>query len=191
MGLYCRKNPVYFPFSCLLNDHIRVSHFFSYVLCMVVYISSVVPGIENINKRMAKNTIYNTVDRQRQQYRYRQEGQKSHMDDQRIAILEREGFVWSFYELRWELQYDELVQYKEKFGNCVVPIDAPEYEKLWTWVFKQKRTYSMRKRGEPSPITDERIEKLEKIGFIWDLFEDLWIMRLTELREYKAYHGDW
>jgi len=129
------------------------------------------------------------VDRQRQQYRILHEGQKSNMTDYRIDALERIGFVWNFYDQRWEVGYDELVRYREKYGNCLVPLNVPEFEKLWNWVFKQKRHYSMRKRGESSPITDERIERLEKMGFIWDLQEDLWTMRYVELVAYKANNG--
>jgi len=72
----------------------------------------------------------------------------------------------------------------------VVPMNVPEYDKLWVWMFKQKRTYSMRKKGEPSPMTDQRIERLNQIGFVWSLHEDLWNMRFNELVAYKAYHGD-
>lgn len=129
------------------------------------------------------------VDRQRQQYRLLCEGRKSNMTKNRVEALERIGFVWNFYDQRWEAGYDALLQYKEKFGNCAVPNEL-EYEKLWNWVFKQKRLYSMRKRGESFIITDERIEKLNSIGFVWDLQEDLWTMRYEELLDYKANNGD-
>ena len=67
-----------------------------------------------INPRLLKP---NAVDRQRQNYRYLQGGQHSHLNEHRIAALERIGFVWSFYDLRWEIGYAELVTYKNEFGN--------------------------------------------------------------------------
>jgi len=130
------------------------------------------------------------VDRQRQQYRYLKEGKSSHLEPKRIEALEREGFVWSSYDLKWSNRYKELLAFKEIFGHCIVPRHVKEYDKLWAWVFKQKRAYSRKKKGLLSPITDERIQSLEKIGFVWDLQEEVWFRRLQELRDYRAYHGD-
>jgi hypothetical protein len=39
-------------------------------------------------------------------------------------------------------------------------------------------------------LTDERISKLEGLGFVWSLRDD-WQKHYEELREYKKEHGDW
>jgi len=65
-----------------------------------------------------------------------------------------------------------------------------KYQGLWSWVFVQRREYTRLKNKKPSAMTQERIDALEEIGFIWSMHEQLWNMRYNELKDYKAYHGD-
>jgi hypothetical protein len=39
-------------------------------------------------------------------------------------------------------------------------------------------------------LTDERIARLENLGFVWSLRDD-WQKHYEELKEYKKKHGDW
>jgi hypothetical protein len=39
-------------------------------------------------------------------------------------------------------------------------------------------------------LTDERISRLEGLGFVWSLRDD-WQKHYEELKEYKKEHGDW
>ena len=40
-------------------------------------------------------------------------------------------------------------------------------------------------------MTDERIEMLEKIGFIWDSHAAAWAEKLNELKDYSKAFGTW
>ena len=44
--------------------------------------------------------------------------------------------------------------------------------------------------NEDSSLTEERIKKLNDVGFIWDRREDVFNLRFTELIEYKEKHGN-
>ena len=44
--------------------------------------------------------------------------------------------------------------------------------------------------NENSFLTEERIKKLNDVGFIWDRYEDAFDLRFTELIEYKEKHED-
>ncbi len=99
--------------------------------------------------------------------------------------------MWDVYTQVWEQNLNDLIAYKEKFGNCNIPKNTEGYESLWLWSSTQRRNYQLRKGGQHSPMTDERIEALEKIGFIWSIQEDVWNQFYDELKDYKANHGDW
>ena len=58
----------------------------------------------------------------------------------------------------WEEWFDELVEYKEKNGNCNVP---QRLGALGKWVNKQRTAY---RKGKLSQM---RTSKLEGIGFNW------------------------
>lgn len=114
------------------------------------------------------------------------------MNDERIQQLENIGFVWHAHDATWAQNYSKLVEYKHKFGHCNVPKDDEEYTSLWMWTYYQKQMYNKRTLGKPHPMTDERIKKLEDIGFVWSITHDeAWNSHLENLRKYKAYHGDW
>jgi hypothetical protein len=60
-------------------------------------------------------------------------------------------------------------------------IDVPP--RLGTWVGTQRKEYK-------KSLTEERIKKLNDVGFIWDRREDVFNLRFTELIEYKEKHGN-
>jgi len=74
-------------------------------------------------------------------------------------------------ELQWEDRYQELIAYKERHGNCCVPISYAKNKKLGTWVSNCRKQYKLREEGETSSMSQERIDKLNAIGFIWDRWE--------------------
>ena len=111
---------------------------------------------------------------QRRQYRLLQQGKKSSITEERIAKLEEIGFVWdakSANDDTWNQRYKELIEYKRKHGDCLVPYNyEPKMqlaESLGLWVIIQRTEYRLFRQGIPSSMTQERIDKLEDIGFKW------------------------
>ena len=105
---------------------------------------------------------------------------KGTLSDERIKLLEDAGIDWDSYRKRqtWEACYAALIAYKEKHGTTNVPTNGlvkigDETINLGVWVSNQRNAYQRRinpKRKnfqKIGMITDERIKKLESIGFIW------------------------
>jgi hypothetical protein len=67
----------------------------------------------------------------------------------------------------WEERFAQLVSYKEKEGDVIVPMRMPG---LGGWVKQQRKDYKNFLKGELSKnrLSEERIAKLESIGFIFD-----------------------
>ena len=66
-------------------------------------------------------------------------------------------------------------------------IDVPP--RLGIWVGKQRYEYKkFLANSENSFLTEERIKKLNDVGFIWDHHEDAFNLPFTELIEYKEIH---
>lgn len=109
---------------------------------------------------------------------------KSFLTPERINSLESVGFLWvsNHNEKRWLHQYEKIVEYYTKHGNCDVPKAYPE---LGIWVHSQRINYKKKR------LSTEQILLLERIGFCWSFYAlTPWEDRLEELRLYKKKHGD-
>jgi hypothetical protein len=105
------------------------------------------------------------------------------LESEKIELLNRLGFKWEPRASGWRSKYLELVEYKRRFGNCMVPQDWPENPQLAKWVSRQRLVYSRRK------ISQERIAQLEKIAFEWTVGSETWDFRFTELCAFKEKFG--
>ena len=124
----------------------------------------------NVPKGCAANTqLANWVDKQRQNYQLRNKSKKSWMTEERIAKLNNIGFEWVCNEDAWETRFTQLVAYKEAHGHCNVPKNYGPNKQLGTWVNKQRQNYQLRNKGKKSSMTEERIAKLNEVGFKWKL----------------------
>jgi hypothetical protein len=159
------------------------------------------------------------VAEQRKQYKLHKDGKNSSITLQRIELLEEIDFAWNAQEAAWERHIDDLQNFKEEYGDCLVPLNHPKYPKLGLWVKEQRRHYTLMKQGKPSHMTEQRARVLDEVGFCWDTHEvshpstshitwvlhpkssaliagiaffekAVWGERLRELCQYKATHGD-
>ena len=105
---------------------------------------------------------------QRKQYRLFQEGMSSSMTEERIERLEDIDFEWDVRRDVWDRRLDELREYRDKHGDFKVPQDYEPSPSLAKWVMKQRQYYRILRKGRPSQMTEERIDRLEGIGFEWD-----------------------
>ena len=122
------------------------------------------------------------------------------LTDDRIRRLESLGFVWSLRD-DWQKHYEELVHYKEEHGNCNVPARYTKNRRLGIWVSAQRQQYKQitsavddDKPKRATPLTQERIDLLNALGFTWtlrsrDSLGESWNQRLEELKQYKERYG--
>ncbi|MDD4880035.1 MAG: DEAD/DEAH box helicase family protein [Gallionellaceae bacterium] len=66
----------------------------------------------------------------------------------------------------WDQKYGELLAYKNQYGNTNVPLRYTT--NLGSWVVSQR---VVRKNGR---LSVERIARLDKIGFSWDMLDSKW-----------------
>jgi len=107
---------------------------------------------------------------QRKQYRLSKQGMSSKMIPARIHKLEQLGFQWSLCEKQdWDVRFQELVQYRKKHGDCLVPQRYTLNPQLGIWVNNQRTQYRTFKEEGVGPMTAERAQKLQDLGFIWNV----------------------
>lgn len=107
---------------------------------------------------------------QRRQYQLLQKGKPSRMTKERADMLNQLGFKWSIRtnpKTMWNTRLQELTDYKNENGDCLVPQRYPENTQLGIWVNTQRRHYKLLNEGKKSCMTLERLEKLDKVGFSW------------------------
>ncbi|RKZ83353.1 MAG: hypothetical protein DRR19_19260 [Candidatus Parabeggiatoa sp. nov. 1] len=109
---------------------------------------------------------------------------KGRLSEERIEKLNVIGFIWNPFKESWETKYAMLVEFVNKYGYCDVPFKWPENPQLSEWFFDQRKN---KKRGK---LNQERIEKLEKLGFEWNPLETDWDEMYEKLIEYKNIHGN-
>mmetsp|Transcript_24901 Transcript_24901/g.57461 ORF Transcript_24901/g.57461 Transcript_24901/m.57461 type:complete len:1213 (-) Transcript_24901:347-3985(-) len=134
------------------------------------------------------------VTNQRAQYKQRQEGKVSAMNDERIAQLEAIGFKWGDSardHKPWQDRYEELVKYRMAHEDCKVPVRYPPNPQLGNWVNNQRAQYKLRVAGKKSAMTDQRFHLLEQLGFHWggNIDQTPWEERYIELLAFREDSG--
>ena len=82
----------------------------------------------------------------------------------------------------WEFWFGLLEQFKETEGHCLVPASHKEADyRLGSWVNSQRT-----KRGE---LSDDKIQILNNLGFIWDAREYDWKLVFENLINFRAREG--
>jgi hypothetical protein len=113
----------------------------------------------------------------------RKRKKKGTLSGNRTQRLNQIGLVWDTLNAAWEEKFSELKVFKKSHGHCNVPDLSPENPQLASWIGIQRAS---RKKGK---LSEERICRLEEIGFVWDALDALWEQRFTELEEFKATYG--
>jgi hypothetical protein len=112
----------------------------------------------------------------------------------RIERLQDIGFKWQvgdYYKAPFEKRYEELIAFNEKFGHCNV---SQKYQgirsPLGTWCSNTRAKYKLIKKGKTNlNLTPARIERLEEIGFHWQVINKAFEMHLEELISFKEKFG--
>lgn len=136
-----------------------------------------------------KDKLGSWVDRQRTM------NSKGKLSPERKRRLEEAGFIWDCDELQeqqWEERFQQLMAYKEKYGDCMTPINWKENRQLGIWVSTQR---TLEKAGKLDP---QKKERLDAAGFIWHgeaqieqqkKYGKIWEENFNKLIAYKKKHG--
>lgn len=90
----------------------------------------------------------------------------------RFNQLNALGFGFDVFRTRrgertWEESFNLLLQYRHETGSCRVPHHYKADFRLGSWVAVQRKEYKALCDGKKSKMTDEKIRRLESVGFEW------------------------
>jgi len=121
---------------------------------------------------------------------------KTSMNSRRKKLLDDVGFVWDAVGHTWITRYEELCDFRREHGHCVVPRSNG---RLGAWVekmrieYKKYNTLLTLEKSNNSKIktilTQDRVQKLNDIDFVWNVREKQFEQNLGELRIYKEMNG--
>jgi hypothetical protein len=95
------------------------------------------------------------------------------------------------FDKKWNMKYEQLVEYKRTNGNCMVPRRYDQNKSLGQWVMKQRVGHNNNKLGI------DRKMLLDEIGFAWKPDRALtykkddkpWHQQYEKVVEFKRSHG--
>lgn len=89
------------------------------------------------------------------------------ISNRRIALLNELGFEWKPLDLLWNSKYEILRAFVDANGFGIMP-SRNESRSMFSWMNRQRKLYRERLQGMTNTLTDERIRKLDYIGFDWN-----------------------
>lgn len=109
---------------------------------------------------------------------------RGNMSEERRQRLDDLGFAWDPYTIAWENAFNFLKGYKGREGHCDVPNTYKENGfSLGAWVANQRQN-KVRSR-----LTFEQRQRLDQLGFVWDVLEDRWEEWCRVLALYRDREG--
>lgn len=105
------------------------------------------------------------------------------LSSERVRRLNEIGFTWDAVEASWERMFAALLAYKQKHGDCLVPAKWGMNPALGGWVSHLRQLKSIGK------LSEDRMRRLDQIGFVWNSIDTRWEKMFAALSEYKRQHG--
>ena len=90
----------------------------------------------------------------------------------------------------WNERFCDLLNFQKEFGHCLVPHNWPGNVALAQWVKRQRYQYKLLSQpGKQSTLSEERLNLLNAMGFVWDSHRAAWEEKYTQLVEYQKRYG--
>ena len=109
-----------------------------------------------------------------------QRDKKEELTTNQLKQLNELGFIWDTFEYKWSIGFAHLKEYMiDNNGN--VPVQTYKTEdkyQLGKWISHQREDFKNNK------ISLKKIQKLEDIGFVWNLRETVWNDSYENLKDY-------
>lgn len=90
-----------------------------------------------------------------------------------IKLGKRPGMT---HKEKWDSRFEELLDYKKQHASTRVPSGKRRdgtFSSLGKWCDHQRQLYKRRREGKKCSLTDDRLQKLEDMGFEWILREEI------------------
>ena len=118
---------------------------------------------------------------------------------QKPQIKKRKHSLHSIHAESWNQKYDQLVTFKEEHGHLMVPQkatmrfpDKDKLEPLATFCRNLRQQYKFSLQKETKHLcflSEDRVQRLESIGFIWNAHEANWYQRYDDLVDFTQQYG--
>ena len=148
-------------------------------------------GNLNVAKRYVTETGYNLGTWILTQRKVKTGEVYGRLSDEQIQMLTDIGMRWeSASDSRWNRYYKALVEFKEQYGDIIVPKTYITQGGLMlgNWIANLRNT---RKSGLYSSfLTEERIAILDGMGMVWDATDYLFERNFAALVEYHRRNGN-
>ena len=111
---------------------------------------------------------------------------KGQLDAESIARLDRLGFVWDPDLMAWMALFSKLKSFQRyplTERSCLIPESWPENPALAEWAKQQRLLYAK------SKLDPERVERLNGLGFVWDLEKAHWDRLFSAFLQFKRDQG--
>ena len=104
------------------------------------------------------------------------------INQSRIIQLNSIGMIWSVPEEQWNIGYSEAVKYYNDHGHLRVPVDYTTETgyKLGVWIRSQRKQ---------TELTQEKIDKLNQLKMIWDVYNADWKTGYQKAKEFYVKKG--
>ncbi len=112
---------------------------------------------------------------------------KGSLQQKYLDLLNQMGIPWDRYDDQWEKQFLDYQEYIDQHGGIEsIPHLPPSKtnQRLRSWVNRQR---TQKRDGH---LSQERIERLDRIGFIWNARDFDWMQRLQKLKRYVEENGE-
>jgi hypothetical protein len=149
------------------------------------------------NVPQKSGTLGNWVLTQRSRHRHGTSEELSRLSslaDDQVNRLNSIGFKWEgdMVDFQWDQMLKRFNEYKDRFGNCLIPANCEDDPELGQWVRLQRKLFN--KGG----LLEARKEALDSIGFNWtpgpevrrQVYDSKWEERFQELVEFKRVHSN-
>jgi len=102
------------------------------------------------------------------------------LSKERFYRLEEVDIAWNVLDAQWERQFIALEMFRQLEGHVSVP---REHEDLCIWLDRQRQ---LQKSGE---LSQERKQRLEEVGVVWNVFVDEWEKSWVQLKHFAKREG--
>jgi hypothetical protein len=111
----------------------------------------------------------------------RQRVSRDRLSDAQRNALDSIGFDWDPNGAAWNEQFQKLLLYKQKFGDCNVPSRWKDDPDLWPWFARQRLSRDR--------LSDAQRNAMNDIGFVWDPHGTAWSEQYQKLLLMKLKFG--
>jgi len=136
------------------------------------------------------------IDTQRKEYKKLQEGKESRLTARRMQRLAAIGLDLSPNgpNKSWEQRMQSLREFASEHGHCKIPQD----HELGSFVSYIRNCYRLRDEGKKNGLTDERVNDLTEVGFVFNVnkrpvgcstMQKRWEDRFQDLLAFKEEYG--